>query len=194
MELRHLRYFVAVAEELHFGRAAKRLNVVQPALSKQISRLENELGVRLLNRTKRSVELTEAGRVFLEDARQVLDQSERAALKARMMAKGEIGCVEVGTVGSATYGVFKEVWGLYCKRFPEVTLAPYELTTAEQVEALRDGKIELGFLRLPADYDDDDLEVRAFLKEQLMAALSTTHPLSCTCCTDTPTLSRLCTC
>ncbi len=112
MELRHLRYFVAVAEELHFGRAANRLNVVQPALSKQISRLENELGVRLLNRTKRSVELTEAGRVFLEDARQVLDQSERAALKARMMAKGEIGCVEVGTVGSATYGVFKEVWGL----------------------------------------------------------------------------------
>jgi DNA-binding transcriptional LysR family regulator len=154
------------------------LNVVQPALSKQISRLENELGVRLLNRTKRSVELTEAGQVFLEDARQVLDQSERAVLKARLMAKGEIGSLAVGTVGSATYGVFTEVWGLYRKRFPDVTLAPYEMPTAEQVEALRDGKIELGFLRLPADYVDEDLEVRAFLRESLMSALPTTHPLS----------------
>lgn len=178
MELRHLRYFVAVAEELHFGRAAKRLNVVQPALSKQISRLENELGVRLLNRTKRSVKLTEAGGVFLEDARRVLDQSERAVLKARLIAQGEIGFLEVGTVGSATYGVFTEVWGLYRKRFPYVALAPHEMTTAKQVEALRDGDLEIGYLRLPADYVDEDLEVRTFLREPLMAALSTTHPLS----------------
>ena len=148
MELRHLRYFVAVAEELHFGRAAKRLHIVQPTLSAQIARLEEELGVSLLYRTKRKVELTEAGRAFLAEAHKTLEHSERAVREARRAASGEAGRLAVGLVGSATYGVLTEVLGLYSERFPDVQLAPHEMNTVGQIEALREGSIQVGFLRL----------------------------------------------
>lgn len=178
VELRHLRYFLAVAEELHFGRAAKRVHIVQPTLSAQIARLEEDLGVQLLDRTKRSVKLTEAGRVFLEEARRTLDQSERAAREARRAADGETGRLAVGLVGSATYSVLTEVLSLYHKRFPEVALALREMNTVDQVEALYDERIEVGFLHLPSGYENDDLEVKAFSREPLMAVLPRVHPLS----------------
>ena len=127
MELRHLRYFVAVAEELHFGRAARRLHIVQPTLSTQIQRLEAEVGVRLLHRTKRSVKLTEAGRVFLEEARLALEHSERAVRGALRAASGEMGRLNVGVTPNATYGVLTDVVSLYRQGCPEVAVAPREM-------------------------------------------------------------------
>ena len=124
MELRHLRPFVAVAEELHFGRAAERLHVAQPAVSAQIRWLEKELGVRLLVRSSRSVRLTEAGRAFLEDARASLHLSERAVRRARRAASGEEGRVRVGLVGSAIHSVLTGVMASFRERFPEVLLTP----------------------------------------------------------------------
>lgn len=177
MELRHLRYFVAVAEELHFGRAAKRLHIVQPTLSAQIVRLEEELGVPLLYRTKRRVELTMAGKAFLPEARQTLEQSERAIREARRAASGETGRLTIGLVGSATYSVLTEVLGVYRERFPDVELAPREMNTVDQVPALREGIIEVGFLRPSQDQDTEDLTVEVLAQEPLMAVLPKNHRL-----------------
>ena len=177
MELRHLRYFVAVAEELHFGRAAKRLHIVQPTLSAQIARLEEELGVSLLYRTKRKVELTEAGRAFLAEEHKTLERSERAVREARRAASGEAGRLAVGLVGSATYGVLTEVLGLYSERFPDVQLAPREMNTVGQIEALREGSIQVGFLRPRSDFDAEDLRIEIFTREPMMAVLPREHQL-----------------
>ncbi len=178
MELRHLRYFVAVAEELHFGRAARRLHIVQPTLSAQIQRLEAELGVRLFHRTKRSVRLTEAGRAFLEEACLALEHSERAIRAARRVASGELGQLNVGVAPSATYSVLTDVIGLFHERCPEVVVVPREMNTSVQVEALHEGSIEIGFLRLPDAHGFDSLEVRTFVRERLMAVLPDSHPLT----------------
>lgn len=178
MELRHLRYFVAVAEELHFGRAAERLRVAQPAVSAQVRRLEEELGVRLLVRSSRSVRLTEAGHAFLEDARASLDHSERAVRRARRAASGEEGRVRVGLVGNATYGVLTEVVGPFRKRFPQVLLVPHEMNTVAQVEALRAGRLDVGFLYLPSDHGHEDLEAETLAEEPLVAVLPASHPLA----------------
>ena len=105
MELRHLRYFVAVAEELHFGRAADRLFMAQPPLSQQIKQLETEIGVRLFDRTNRRVELTDAGAAFLTDARAILERVAQATVRARQIGRGEAGWFGVGFAGSATYDV-----------------------------------------------------------------------------------------
>ena len=178
MELRHLRYFVAVAEELHFGRAAKRLHIVQPTLSAQIVRLEEELGVPLLYRTKRRVELTSAGRAFLPEARRTLEQSERAVREARRAASGKTGRLAIGLVGSATYSVLTEVLSVYRERFPDVILAPREMNTVGQVEALREGTIEVGFLRPPSDFDMEDLKIEVLVREPMVVVLPKEHRLS----------------
>ncbi|ABG05180.1 transcriptional regulator, LysR family [Rubrobacter xylanophilus DSM 9941] len=178
MELRHLRYFVAVAEELHFGRAARRLHIVQPTLSAQIQRLEAELGAQLFHRTKRSVRLTEAGKAFLVEARLALEHSERAVREARRMAASETGRLDVGFVPSATYSVLTDVVGLYRRRYPGVDLVPREMHSSVQVEALLEGSIEVGFLRLPSDHESDELEVRPFVREQLVAVLPRGHRLA----------------
>ena len=178
MELKHLRYFVAVAEELHFGRAARRLHIVQPTLSTQIQRLEAEVGARLLNRTKRSVSLTGAGRVFLEEARLAIEHSERAVQGARRAASGELGRLNVGVTPNATYGVLTDVVSLYRERCPDVAVVPREIHSTVQIEALREGSIGVGFLRLPADHEYEDLEVKPFVREPLMAVLPKSHHLS----------------
>ena len=147
MELRHLRSFLAVAEELHFGRAAARLYISQPPLSQQIRRLEDELGARLFHRTKRRVELTPAGKAFLTEARQTLAQAERAVRAAQRAERGELGELVVGYVTSATYGPLPDVIRTFRKRFPDVDLRLQNLRSMQQRQALIDRRIDVGFVR-----------------------------------------------
>ena len=126
MELRHLRYFVAVAEELHFGRAATRLSIVQPSLSQQIQQLEDELGFPLLYRTKRYVELTDAGKVFLSQAQQVLAQVQEAKRAAQRAYRGEVGRLVVGYISSSTYDLLPMILRVYRERFRDVEVVRRE--------------------------------------------------------------------
>lgn len=176
VELRQLRYFVAVAEELHFTRAAERLRMAQPPLSQQIRRLEAELNVRLFVRTKRKVELTGEGRVLLEGARRTIEEADRALYDVRRAASGEIGRLTVGFVGSATYALLPEVLRGYRERFPDVELVLRQITTAEQVELLNSGTIQVGFLRPPID--DPAIATETVSREPLLVALPDTHPLA----------------
>ncbi|WP_273889236.1 LysR family transcriptional regulator [Rubrobacter naiadicus] len=174
MELRHLRYFVAVARELHFGRAAASLHIAQPSLSQQISRLEGELGVRLFERSNHRVELTEAGEALLEEAEAVLEGAHRAAEAARRAGRGERGHLEVGVVPSATDELLPAVLRRYGERFPGVSLTLQELTTPAQLEALREGRIAVGFAHPPAS---PAVEARVVYREPIVLALPERHPL-----------------
>lgn len=176
MELRHLRYFVAVAEELHFGRAAARLGIAQPPLSQQIRQLEGELGVVLLARTRRRVELTEAGRVFLEEARGILQRVTQAAGAARRAARGETGSLAIGVVASATYGLLPRVVRAFRERHPDVALTLSVLSTGAQVAALRAGQLQLAIARPP--FGDETLVAEPLHEEPVVAALPSGHPLS----------------
>jgi DNA-binding transcriptional LysR family regulator len=177
MELRHLRYFVAVAEELHFGRAALRLHMSQPPLSQQIRSLEQELGVELLARTRRRVDLTEPGRQFLEEARELLARADRAVLRARSAARGEAGRITLGMVGSVAFGGdLPRLLRSYRRQCPGVAIQMVEMAAAEQVEALLRGRIEVGFLRPPADRTG--LACLPFYREPLVAVLPAEHPLA----------------
>src|SRR5829696_2311030 len=131
MELRHLRYFVAVAEELHFGRAASRLRIAQPPLSRQIRDLEREVGTALFERVPRGVELTPAGRAFLPEARQTLSQAERAQRTAQRAGRGEIGRLRVGFVEAAAYsGILPDVLGFFRMHLPNIGLSLFEMDAA----------------------------------------------------------------
>jgi DNA-binding transcriptional LysR family regulator len=181
MELRHLRYFVAVAEELHFHRAAERLHISQPPLSQQIRALEAELGVALFERNRRRVELTPAGTNFLADARAILEATERAADGARRVAAGEVGSLSIGFVGSATFSpLLPAILRDFRSRFPDVGLSLRELQTAEQLAALAAGRIDVGVVRGPlaATELDPGLELVVIQREQLVVALPEGHPLA----------------
>jgi len=176
MELRHLRYFVAVAEELHFGRAAQRLFMAQPPLSQQILQLEREIGTSLLERTNRRVQLTAAGQVFLQDARDILARVDHAILTAQRASRGEAGWLGVGFVASATYDVLPVILRRFRERFPDVEMVLIELLGTEQGQALRENQIHVGFARLPSDVEGIVLETVAV--HPLMVALPATHPLA----------------
>jgi DNA-binding transcriptional LysR family regulator len=176
MELRHLRYFVAVAEELHFGRAAERVHIAQPPLSKQIRQLEEEIGVKLFQRTKRRVRLTHAGDIFLDEARQVLDQCERAVRSAQRAERGEIGRLIVSFVATASYSFVPVALRAYRKLFPDVELVLRELTTEEQLKALHMGSVHVGFLRQPIS--DPVLRIETVLREPLVVVLPADHALA----------------
>ncbi|HPC01952.1 MAG TPA: LysR family transcriptional regulator [Syntrophales bacterium] len=178
MELRHLSYFVAVAEELHFGRAARRLNISQPPLSQQIRQLEGELGVTLFTRTRRRVGLTAAGEVFLAEARRILAAVEEGKGRAVRADRGESGRLAVGFIGSANYSVLPRVIRSFRRAYPEVDISLAELNTAHQLEALRAGRIHVGFMRPPPGLDREGLEALAVFEEPLVAALPAAHPLS----------------
>ncbi|MED3150925.1 LysR family transcriptional regulator, partial [Bacillus thuringiensis] len=149
MELRHLQYFVVVAEELHFGRAAARLQMTQPPLSQQIQQLEKEMGVTLFSRTKRKVELTEAGEMFLKEVKKAFEQIEKAVEVAQSAQRGEVGSLSIGFVGAAIYDILPSIVREYRKKFPRVSVALHELSTPDQVHALHDNRIDIGFLRPP---------------------------------------------
>lgn len=176
MELRHLRYFIAVAEELHFGRAAARLGIAQPPLSMQIRDLERELGARLFARTNRRVTLTEAGRVFLDGARRTIAQLEDATLQARLAGRGEIGELRIGYVSSATYQVLPYLLRAFRDVNPGVVMRLHMATSLEQTAALREGRLDVGILRLPVD--EATLDWRAVTDEPLVAVLPASHPLA----------------
>ena len=176
MELRHLRYFVTVAEELHFGRAAEKLFISQPPLSQQIQQLEREIGVSLFLRTSRSVQLTPAGEVFLRDARLILAAVDNAVLGAKRAARGEEGWLGIGFAASATYDLLPAVLHDFRESYPAIELSLVELNAAEQAIALQDRSIHVGFAR-PL-IEDDELVVGSVLKESFVAALTETHPLA----------------
>lgn len=178
MELRQLQYFRAVAEELNFGRAAKKLNLTQPPLTRQIRSLEQELGVELFYRTKRRVELTNAGKVFLAEVQRILEQVERSARVARRASQGEIGQLVVAFEGSSAYDIVPTSLKTYRERFPDVELMVLGMTTGEQVQALHKGKISAGFVVPPLRGEEKELVVEAVLQEPLVLAISETHPFA----------------
>ena len=176
MELRHLRYFVTVAEELHFGRAAARLFIAQPPLSQQIQQLERELGVALFARTSRRVQLTPAGTAFLAEARQILRQLDAAAKTAKRAAWGETGWLGIGFAASATYDLLPAVLRDFRAAFPEVLLSLQELNAAEQALALREKTIHVGFARPYAPLPE--AIVNSVQQEPFLVALPETHRLT----------------
>jgi DNA-binding transcriptional LysR family regulator len=176
MELRHLRYFVTLAEELHFGRAAERLHMAQPPLSQQIRQMEAELGFQLFHRTKRTVQLTEAGQVFLEESLRILRQLEQAMQRGRQISRGEMGQLAIAFVASAAYNVLPEVLRTFRAAVPGVTLQLQELTTEQQLQWLGEGRIDVGFLRPPVL--DDTFSSEIIFEEPLMVTLPVTHRLA----------------
>src|SRR5579871_4301881 len=182
MELRQLRYFVAVAEELHFRRAAERLHISQPPLSQQIRALEDELGFALLIRTRRRVELTAAGAAFLRDARTLLGELEGAVATARRIDAGHTGRLRINFVGSALFSIVPGIVERFRRSRPGVELELHERATVDQLRAVRAGLADVGLVRPPIEHDGE-LDVRTVLRERTVAALPAGHPLA--------TLSRI---
>jgi DNA-binding transcriptional LysR family regulator len=177
VELRHLRYFRAVAEELHFGRAAEKLHIAQPPLSQQIRQLEQELDVRLLTRSTRRVELTAAGEAYLKRAIAVLDAVDDAGQQARRIAAGVEGHLTIGCVGSATYSVLPQLVRALRDQLPHVEIGIRgEMLAPAQVDALVSGDIDIALLRPPVDHQDLHSEV--LRRDRLIVALPTAHRLS----------------
>ncbi|SFM98797.1 DNA-binding transcriptional regulator, LysR family [Izhakiella capsodis] len=177
IELRHLRYFIAVAEELHFGRAAQRLNISQPPLSQQIQALEKQINARLLVRTNRRVELTPAGEQFLLDCRQILANVDRATEKASRLHAGTVGELCIGFTSSSPFITrVSEALSHFCNQYPDVHLQMQELNTRQQLDPIIAGSLDLGVMRnteLP-----DSLTWRLLMCEPLCALLHHDHPLA----------------
>ncbi|WP_233872675.1 DNA-binding transcriptional regulator HcaR [Paraburkholderia adhaesiva] len=176
MELRHLRYFIAVADELSFTRAALRLHTAQPSLSQQIRNLEDEVGTPLLERTRRKVELTEAGKVFLAEARLVVAQADRAVARARQAGQQGLATVTVGFVPAAEIRIFPAILPRLRLRFPDVNIELRSLPTADQEQALLRGDIDVAFMRRPVH--SPLLKSEIVLTEPLVVVLPSAHPLA----------------
>lgn len=175
MELRQLRYFIAVAKELHFGHAAERLGMTQPPLSQQIRSLEQEMGIKLFHRTNRRVELTEAGQAFLEDMEPLLAQLEQAVSHARHIHQGQSGVLRLGITVSAPFvEVFARAVLNYRQRHPQVQLSLHENSSQAQIDALLERRLDIGMLR-PLDLPRD-LAAIELLREPLLIAMPITHP------------------
>lgn len=176
MEFRHLRYFVAVAEEQHFGRAAARLHIAQPALSQQIKRLETLVGAPLLKRTTRQVSLTPEGEALLPEARLTLSHAELAAQAVRRSAQGEIGTLRIGFVSSAALSIIPRLTSTMVDPNPKVVVELNEMTTDPQLERLRAGDLDIGIVR---EVDQaDDLTIQELAREPLWVALHHSHRLA----------------
>jgi DNA-binding transcriptional LysR family regulator len=177
MQLRHLGYFLVVAEERHFGRAAERLHMAQPPLSQAIRRLEAELGVELLHRTTRRVELTDAGRAYLTRARGILADVEDAGHEARRVAAGVVGHLAIGCVGSVTYSLLPALSRHLAVALPGVDFSfRGEMLVPDQIAALRSGEIDLALLRPPVA--DASLTVTPLRRDRLVVAVPAEHPLA----------------
>lgn len=176
VELFQMKCFVAVAEELHFGRAAVRLFMTQPPLSRQIQLLEAGLGVQLLERSSRSVRLTAAGKVFYEDARTIMALADKAQVAARRTASGEAGCVVIGYTALAGYSLIPDLVSVLKKRFPDIDIVLREMVSSEQQEALAAHTIDLAFMRPVMSTQAFGYALAA--REPMMLAVPASHPLA----------------
>lgn len=179
MDYKHLRSYVFLADELHFGRTAERLAITQSALTAQIQALEASLGVRLLNRGRRiRISLTAAGELFLEEARQVVEQFERARLVGQRAGRGELGSIEIGFVASAVFcGLLGTAVGRFSRKHKDVRIALREIETPSQIESIISGKIDVGFLRSPR-MKIPGISFHTLLNEKIVVALPKGHRLA----------------
>lgn len=177
MELRHLRYFVSVAEELHFRRAAEKLHIVQPALSKQISALERELGVQLLERDRRNVTLTEAGRMFLEEANALLAHADGAVVRTRAVGRGEVGRLNIGFIQPALADLLPRSLRVFRQHYPEVVLTLSEATSRMAIERVIARSMHFAFTRLPVP-PRPELCTEAVSEEPVLLVAPDWHPLA----------------
>jgi DNA-binding transcriptional LysR family regulator len=176
MELRHFRYVVAVADTLHFGRAAERLHISQPPLSQQIRQVEDELGVRLFDRTQRRVQLTAAGELFVQEARLVLTQADHAIKVGERIRQGEEGQLFIGVAGPADADYFVDIMRTFARRHPQVRVTIRNMSTAEQVRAIQEKRLHAGFVTPPVD--DPDLVFETVLHEPIVLAVPRGHALA----------------
>ncbi len=176
MELRHLRSFVVAAEELHVGRAAVRLHLTQPSLSRQIAALERDVGVPLFTRVRRRFGLTPAGEVFLTAAREIVRRADDAAHDAQRAHRGELGVLRLRFVQSATFEALPRLLAAFRAAHPDVTLDVEAMTTLRQVAELRAGRIDVGLIRPPIS--EPTLTTRVISRDPLVAALPGEHPLA----------------
>lgn len=176
MELKQLRFFLAVAEELHYTRAAERVNIAQPALSQQILNLEHSLGTPLFSRNKRSVSLTQAGEDLVPHARRVLNAAGEAALSVGAVRDGQAGRLSIGAVYSALYAILPAVLSEFRLAHPRIEISVQEMTVSQQLEAIRQGRIDLGFLRGSAAVEG--LRSEVLFSERLVAVMPAGDPLA----------------
>jgi DNA-binding transcriptional LysR family regulator len=178
MELRHLRYFVSVAEALSFTKAAQKLHTAQPSLTRQIKNLEEELGVRLLNRTKQQVTLTDEGRSFLADAKRLLVLAAETIDSVRRLHSGETRSLNVGYVSNLFHDLLPRTLTSFQQSFPAVSVNLFDLSCGEQFRALEDGKLDLGFVGLHEPIARRGLEFRSIASYKTLLALSKDNPLA----------------
>lgn len=176
LQLAQLRCFVAVATELHFGRAAAALNMTQPPLTRQIQLLEHEVGVTLLERNRRQVRLTAVGRAFFREAQDILRRVQVAAVSARRLAEGAVGDVRLGFIPAASYGFLPRLVGLAAKSLPDVNLSMVEMQVYDQVEAVAAGRLDLGLVR--PRYQRPDLDSKCVLRDPFVLAVPRGHRLA----------------
>jgi DNA-binding transcriptional LysR family regulator len=178
MELRHLRYFVAVAEDLNFTKAAAKLHLAQPSLTRQIHNLEEEIGVRLLNRSKSQVALTEEGRSFLVDARRILALATESVQAVQRLSRGETGQLNIAYLSNSDFDLLPETLGDFRQTFPHVALNLFDMTPAEQFRALEARKIDLGFVGLPPPAAVSGLRWESILQHRTVVVLPGKHRLA----------------
>jgi|SRR5215472_291925 len=176
MDTRRIRYFVVTAEELHFGRAARRLGISQPPLSQQIRALEDELGVTLLERNQRNVSLTAAGAVLLSEGRKILSSLDQARSLTMRAAQGLHGSLSVGFITPTEYSFLPALVRSYQQKFPGIALQLHELMTDTQIENLKSGTIDIGLVGGP--FDHPDFECQEIMREPLIAAIPADHMLA----------------
>jgi DNA-binding transcriptional LysR family regulator len=178
MELRHLRYFVAVAEDLSFTKASAKLHLAQPSLTRQIHNLEEEIGVRLLNRSKSRVALTEEGRSFLADARRILALATESILAVQRLSRGETGQLNIAYLSNSDFELLPATLGAFRQAFPHIALNLFDMAPAEQFRALEARKIDLGFVGLPPPATTGHLKWESIARHRTVVVLPMKHPLA----------------
>lgn len=176
MDIRQLKYFLAVAEELHFGRAAARLHLSQPPLTRQIQLLEEEIGALLFTRTPKGVLLTQAGETLRHDAASIVALLKQAAERARLAGQGRTGILDIGVYGSSALNIVPSILAFFAQTHPDVQIRLHNAHRTQQIEALRQRRVLIAFDRyLP---DEEDLEAELVARESLLVALKRSHPLA----------------